>query len=145
MLYADTSALIRSYFKGESDHNELRGILLDGAEPVVTSELSRVEVASAITTAHRSGRIAQPGIFLRRFDADCGDAGAVTLLRLDAAIVLPVARQFVMEHRLRTLDAVHLAVALTQAVALAAGEPVTFVTRDSHQAAAARARGMAVA
>lgn len=145
MLYADTSALIRCYFKDEPDHEQLRGVLLGGAEPVVTSELSKVEVASAVSAAHRMRRIARPEILLDGFDIDCGEDGAVTVLRLDAAIVLPIARQLVMDHRLRTLDAIHVAVALTGGVALAAGEPVTFVTRDRHQAEAARARGLGVA
>jgi len=50
----------------------------------------------------------------------------------------------VTTHTVRTLDAIHLAVALTDATALAAGEPVVLVTRDQQQAAAARAVGLPV-
>ena len=55
-----------------------------------------------------------------------------------------VARALVAQHPLRSLDAVHLAVARTTAAELAAGEPVVLVTRDHRQAAAAEALGMAV-
>ncbi|MGH8902138.1 MAG: hypothetical protein ACRDYA_10760 [Egibacteraceae bacterium] len=51
----------------------------------------------------------------------------------------------VAAHALRVLDAVHLAVALTDAVALADEEPLTFGTRDAEQATAARAHGLTVA
>ena len=44
----------------------------------------------------------------------------------------------------RTLDAIHLAVALTDARELAAGEPVSLVTRDKAQAAAAESLGLAL-
>jgi hypothetical protein len=78
------------------------------------------------------------------FDLDCGDDGPFTLLRLDPRVVLPMARQLVGQQALRTLDAIHLAVALTDAAALTDGEPVVLVTRDEQQAAAARALGLGV-
>jgi hypothetical protein len=43
------------------------------------------------------------------------------------------------------LDAIHLAVALTEARDLAAGEPVSLVTRDKAQAAAAESLGLGLA
>jgi predicted nucleic acid-binding protein len=145
LFYADTSAVIRAYFADEPDHEPLRELLLEGDDPVVTSELTRVEFASAVTAAYRSHRVTQPSVVLDRFDADCGDEGTLTLLRLDCETALPLAYQLVTSQRLRTLDAIHLAVALTEATALAAGEPVTVVTRDQQQAAAAVARGLTVA
>ena len=45
--YADPSALLSAYFADEPERAELRGMLLEGVEPVVTIELSRVELASA--------------------------------------------------------------------------------------------------
>ncbi|MGH3718503.1 MAG: hypothetical protein ACRDRI_06590 [Pseudonocardiaceae bacterium] len=41
--YADTSALVRCYLVDEADHERLCGLLLEGREPVVTSEITRVE------------------------------------------------------------------------------------------------------
>jgi hypothetical protein len=59
-----------------------------------------------------------------------------------SALDLAGAHTLVLEHPLRTLDAIHLAVALGDASELAAGEPVIFVTRDQVQAEAARALGL---
>lgn len=145
LFYADTSALVRAYFADEPDHQHLRGLLLDGMEPVVTSELTRVEFASTVAAAARAGRLSQAPMVLDRFDADCGDEGPLTLLRFDPEPTLALAYQLVGDHRLRTLDAIHLAVALTDAVDLAAGEKVTVVTRDEDQATAARAAGLGTA
>lgn len=144
VLYADTSAIIRAYFADEPDHEPLRHLLLEGSAPVVTSELTRVEFASAVTAAHRTQRLHEPRTVLDRFDADCGEDGAITLLRLDPSTVVALARELVTSRRVRTLDAIHLAVALTDAATLASGESVTLVTRDQNQATAAIAEGLTV-
>jgi predicted nucleic acid-binding protein len=144
LLYADTSAVVRAYFADEKDHAGLRKLLLDGPDPVVTSELTRVEFASAVTAATRAHRLEMRSRLLHRFDLDCGPSGPFTLLRLDSAEVLPVARRLVTHQQVKTLDALHIAVALTDATALAAGEPVVLVTRDKQQAAAAEAVGLSV-
>jgi len=145
LLYADTSALVRAYFEDEPDHARLRERLLEGEEPVVTSELARVELASAIRAAAETGRLRRPGGVLARIDADCQERGPIALLRLRAQAVLPMAYSLVLEHRLRTLDAIHLAVALEECPTLAGDDEVVFVTRDEDQATAAAAVGFAVA
>jgi len=126
----------------EPDHNELRRQLLEGVEPVVTSELAYVELTAAIAAAGRAGRLRRPTLFLHRFEADCSDEGPIALLRLEPERVLDRARGLLVEHPLRTLDAIHLAVALLTAMELAAGEPLVFVTRDADQASAATALGL---
>lgn len=142
LYYVDTSAVIRAYLADEADHEPLHRLLFEGTEPVVTSELTRVEFASTIAAAHRANRVSDPGPLLDAFDADCDDV--ITMLVLDPDTVLPLARRLVTEHSLRTLDALHLAVASTAAAQLAAGEPVCMVTRDQRQGAAATALGLAV-
>jgi uncharacterized protein len=144
ILYADTSALVRAYFADEPEHETLRKLLIEGDQPVVASELARIEFASAVASAFRSGRLAQADRVRARFDADCGDDGVITLLRLDPTDTFELAYQLVASHELRTLDAIHVAVALTDVTTLAAGEPVAFVTRDQRQAAAATAHGLEV-
>lgn len=144
LLYADTSALVRAYFEDEGDHALLREELLEGADPVVTSELARVELASAIRAATIAGRLRRSSGLLARIDADCDEHGPIAMLRLRADAVLPVAYNLVLEHRLRTLDAIHLAVALEECPVLAGDDDVVFVTRDEDQAAAARAVGFTV-
>jgi len=144
LYYADTSAIIRAYFVDEDDHETLRRMLFEDSGPVVTSELTRVEFASATAAACRARRLSDPCPVLDRFDLDCGDDGVIAMLRLDPEATLPLARQLVTEHPLRSLDAIHLAVALTTATQLAAGEPITVITRDERQAAAAQAIGLSV-
>ncbi len=144
LLYADTSALVRAYFEDEPDHAPLRERLLEGGEPVVTSELARVELASAIRAAAAAGRLRRSEGLLARIDADCEENGPIGLLRLRAEAVLPVAYGLVLEHRLRTLDAIHLAVALEECPLLAGEDDILFVTRDEDQAAAAGAVGFSV-
>ena len=140
--YADTSAVVGAYFADEPDHEQLAAVLFDGAEAVVTSELTRVEFASAVTAAARAGRLDAADALIRQFDVDCRDDGPLSLLRFDSAQVFPLAQELVRGHRLRTLDALHLAVATTAAAALA--DEVAFLTRDLRQAEAARTLGLAV-
>jgi hypothetical protein len=66
-------------------------------------------------------------------------------LRLDPEGVFPLAHRLLTEHDLRTLDALHLAVASTSAAALAGGYSLVLVTRDDRQAAAAAAMGLETA
>jgi predicted nucleic acid-binding protein len=145
LIYADTSALIRAYFADEPDHDVLRALLLEGTSPVVSSEIARLELASAVGAAARAGRLAKWRAVLTRIDADCRREGPITLLRLRPDVVLPTARRLVLDQRLRTLDALHLAVALEECPALAAPNDIVLVTRDDDQATVAAAVGLAVA
>ena len=65
------------------------------------------------------------------------------MIELRAETILPGARNLVLRHRLNTLDAIHLAVAIEESEVL--GEPIVFVTRDDEQAIAARELGLEVA
>jgi len=142
VLYADTSALVRAYLADEPDHAELAELLLSSDRAVVTSELTRLELASAVHSAARARRLSRPQVVLDRFDADCGEDGPLVLLRFDPALVLARAHGLIGRFPVRTLDALHLAVALTGAAELAAGEPVVLVSRDSAQQKAAAALGL---
>ncbi|MGH2682401.1 MAG: type II toxin-antitoxin system VapC family toxin [Actinomycetota bacterium] len=144
LLYADTSAILRAYFADELDHEELRAMLLEGSDPVVTSEIARVELASAVRAAARAARLLKWRAILARIDADCAEDGPITLLALRPLEVLPTAYRLVIDHKLRTLDSLHLAVALEECPSLANGGAVTFITRDEDQAAAAAALGFAI-
>jgi predicted nucleic acid-binding protein len=142
LLYADTSALVRAYFADEPDHDPLRELLLEGDALVVTSELARLEFTSATTAAARAGRHHEPDVVLARFDGDCGDDGPLALVRLDAGRVLPEAHRLLQAYPLRTLDAIHVAVAVVELPGIAAGDDIGFVTRDRVQGAAATAEGL---
>lgn len=144
LLYADTSALARAYLADEPDHEMLREMLLEGPDQVVTSALARVELASAIRTAANAGRLRRWKSLLERIDADCEEQGPLTLLTLQPDVVLEPAYDLVLHHRLRALDAIHLAVALEDCPRLAGDDDIAFVTRDADQAAAASTLGLAL-
>jgi hypothetical protein len=141
-LYADTSALARAYLQDEPDHPTLRSLLLEGPDVVVTSEITRVELTSALAAADRAGRLADLATLLARVEADCGVAGRILLLAFRPDVALPRARRLVLEHPLTTLDALHLAVALDEA--LGGDEEIVFVTRDDRQRVAAGAFGLEI-
>ena len=142
MLYADASAIGRAFFADEQGHEELRALLLGSGEPVVTSELAKVELAAAVRRAGRAARFADWSALLAAVEATCALGGAITLLELRPRPTLDTARELVLEHRVRALDAIHLAVAIEDARPLAAPDELRFVTRDRDQAEAAAALGL---
>jgi uncharacterized protein len=145
LIYADSSALVRAYFPDEPDHAQLRKLLLEGKEPVVTSEVARLEFASAARAAAIGGRMSGWSELLARFDEDLAEGGPIGPIGLRPDLILPAAYRLVAEYRLRTLDALHLAVCVEQCPAFAGDDTVVFVTRDNEQAAAARALGLTTA
>ena len=143
LIYADSSALVRAYFPDEPDHADMRTLLLEGNEPVVTSEIARLELASAARAASSGGRLSRWSELLARIDLDLAEGGPIGPIGLRPDLILPAAYRLVVEHRLRTLDAIHLAVCVEECPAFAGDDTIIFVTRDGEQAAAARALGLA--
>lgn len=137
-LYADTSALARVYLGDEPEWESLEVLLFETDAFVATSELSSVELTRAVAAAERARRIGSAELLLETIDQDLGTV--IELVRLRPETVLPAARRVVLEHRVRTLDALHLAVAL-ELRDNAGVSDVVFVTRDVDQAAAATALG----
>jgi hypothetical protein len=144
LLYADSSALVRAYFSDEDDHDDLRTMLLEGKEPVVTSEIARLELASAVRAAVSGRRLPRSSELLARIDGDFAEGGRIGPIDLRSDIILPAAYHLVVEHGLRTLDAIHLAVCVEDCPAFAGDAPIAFVTRDLDQAAVARTLGLDV-
>ena len=142
IVYADPSALARAYFADEAEHDELSRLLAAPDLALVTSELSRLELASAVRAAERARRLSGADAVLRRIELDLGRR--LVTLALSAGSVLPRARELILAHRLRTLDALHLATALVLAPGLADDGVVVLLTRDDDQAAAARELGLTV-
>src|SRR5207302_4603992 len=105
---------VRTYLRDEPDHAALRNLLFDASHTVVTSELSRVELASAAASAERVGRVRRLPELLHRMDADAGPGGPIRLLTLRPNSVFPAAQRLVLEHPMRALDAIHLAVAVQE-------------------------------
>lgn len=142
LIYADTSAIVRGYLDDEPTDTELADVLFAGEHPVVTSELTRVEFASALAAVKRANRLGDIRPVLDQFDHDCGEDGPLALLPLQPG-VLPAARDLLLTAGpLRTLGAIHITVAILDATELADGDPVVLLTRDERQAAAAKAAGL---
>jgi predicted nucleic acid-binding protein len=142
LVYIDSSVLVRAYLPDEKGHDDARA-LLDGVEHLlVTATWTVVEVTSALARAARGLRVEDLDAVLAVLAADTGDDGPVTLLRGDVGQVERVSTRIVKDHAIRSLDALHLAVAQLAAVPLLdPGEPLGFATRDDAQAVAAEALG----
>ncbi len=127
MIYLDSSALMK--LVRQEDETAALGEWLDRhpAQPVVTSELGRVEVLRA---ARRVG-----DLVLAEARAVMGDLDLVPLDRAVQDIACDIG-----DPRLRSLDALHLASAL-----LLGAELTTFVAYDRRLADAAQSAGLVVA
>ncbi|GAB3133654.1 type II toxin-antitoxin system VapC family toxin [Amycolatopsis sp. NPDC004378] len=145
VLYADTSALVTAYLPDEPEHARFRELLLDGDDFILSSDFTRIEFAGAVTAAKRTGRIPDASILLAHLDEFASPAGGLMLIPFNPNRVIMAARRLVVEnYPVRTLDAIHIAVAMHDTAELTGGEPVTFVTRDERQADAAKANGFEV-
>jgi predicted nucleic acid-binding protein len=132
IVYVDSSQLVRAYLPDEDGYLEANGMLM-GEDALVTSTWTLVEVTSALSRAARGGR-ANLLDLLAAFENDTAVDGPVTLLRPDPAAVEARATEIVRAHAIRSLDALHLAVAELAAIPLASPEPCGFASRDKAQA-----------
>lgn len=138
MLYVDTSALIKRYIT-EPNSDEFDAFFM-AHTPIAISRLTLVEMRSALARRRRAGEVLpeleEQAMNEVRIDLQDGilhvypvaDEQMVQALHLiDRLSHLP----------LRTLDALHLAIAVDRSIP-------DFATADRHQAEAARALGMNV-
>jgi predicted nucleic acid-binding protein len=132
IIYVDSSVLARAYLPDENGHDAANQLLY-GEDALVTSTWTLVEVTSALSRAARSHR-AQLDDLLAAFDSDTSVDGPVTLLRPDAVAVESRAIEIVRRYAIRSLDALHVAVAELAAMPLAAPETCGFASRDAAQA-----------
>ena len=138
ILYLDASALVKRYI--QENGSEQVNAWVDAAEMVVTSLITRVEVAAAIARAGRMKLISPEEALatLRQFRSDW-----------DSFQRLPITENTVIrgdvlayEHHLRGYDATHLACALIWQETL--GLPVTLATFDSQLLKAASEEEMEI-
>lgn len=137
-LYLDASALVKRYIAENSSEEVNQWI--GEADLVVTSLITRVEVAAAITRAQR----------MKIIDPDESDA-ALNQFRFEweSFLRLSITENTVIrgdllvcEHNLRGFDATHLACALIWQESL--GLPVALATFDGQLVQAAKALRIAV-
>lgn len=135
MIYFDTSALL-PYYRKEAHSEDIQELLLRQNEPVLISELTRLEFASALARWVRMGVLEEAHAQLvgRAFDEDV--AAGRYLVRGILPEYLELARGWLLARTtsLRTLDALH--------VACAAHEDALLVTFDEAMAVAADALGV---
>jgi uncharacterized protein len=124
MLYLDTSAVL-PYYRQEARSGVVQELLLRQREPVLISDLTRLEFASALARWVRMGELSEPQAqrVERAFDDDVA-AGRYTV-RLLGPRAVERARRWLLQRTtpLRTLDALHLAGA--------AAVDAVFVTLDA--------------
>ena len=145
ITYSDPSAIMGVLLADAPDHDQLRRLIVDGAEPVFTSEIAITEVASASMAAEHGSRVSDGRLLISGFETLCANGSRIRMLTLRPARIFARACEVMTAHHVYALDAIHLAVALEDVVPLAAGEPVRFLTRDRVQADVARALGFTVA
>ncbi len=138
ILYLDSSALVKCYGDEPGALDTVN--LVDAAEMVVTSPLTRVEVASALARAVRRGVLASSG-GREAYAAFTRESPALIQVPVSEA-VLSRAQTFVWEHGLRGYDAVQLASAVAWQERI--GRTVTMATFDSRLAHAAQQAGVDV-
>lgn len=142
LVYVDSSVLARAYLPDEAAHAEAAALLTGTDHLLVTATWTIVEVTSALVRATRVGRHGDVDALLAVLAADTGEDGTVTLLRADTEQVELRALQIVREHGLRSLDAMHLAVATLAAVPLLdPGAALGLASRDEAQRQAGIALG----
>ena len=139
IIYVDSSVLVRAYLPDESGHAAANDLLL-GEDALITSTWTLVEVTSALTRAARGGR-ANLDDLLAAFETDTAIDGPVTLLRPDAVAIEARATEIVREHAIRSLDALHLAVAELAGMPLSSPDACGFASRDHAQAEVAAKLG----
>jgi hypothetical protein len=137
ILYLDASALVKRYIQEKASEDV--NAWIDSAEMVVTSLITRVEVAAAIARAGRMKLISPDETLaaLRQFRSEWESFHRLpitenTVARGDSLAV---------ENDLRGYDATHLACALIWQETL--GMPVTLASFDSQLIEAARNVNMA--
>jgi predicted nucleic acid-binding protein len=114
-LYAESSAVL-AWLLDESSASEVRRLLAE-ADIIVASDLTLIECDRVLLRAVSQGELTEADAADRR--AHLADAAAHWHILRIAAEIVDRARQPFPEEPIRTLDAIHLASALTARAAIA--------------------------
>jgi predicted nucleic acid-binding protein len=112
MLYFDTSALL-PYYRQKSSSDAVQRLLLAQSAPVLISHLTEVEVASALSRWVRMGELTEPQVnrIESAFQDDVRSGRFVRCMLEPVHFQRAVYWISMRKTSLRTLDALHLAVA----------------------------------
>ncbi len=143
IYYLDASALVKHYLIEPGSRWITELLQRTTSDRFVSTELTTVEVVSAISRAEREKRISvslRNGLAARSLE----EARRVVGLAGTSQQVLGHASQLALRYPLRAYDAVHLATALNvlgESVLSGLPAPI-FVSADTNLVAAARAEGL---
>jgi predicted nucleic acid-binding protein len=138
MIYLDSSALVKRYTE-EAGTDFVKSILAT-SELITTSKLTYPEILSALMKKVRSGEIEKKTFhgIVDKFDKDWGH-----MLVLDFHNdLLPIVKNLIEKHPLKTADAIHLSSAMW--LKFSSKADVTFVASDSNLLKAAEAEKLQV-
>lgn len=138
IAYLDSSALVKCYVLEAESLDTID--MIGRADMVVTSPVTRVEVASGLARAVRTGSVSARGAHAGYADF-AREVEAIIQVPLTDAIVTR-AQALVWEHGLRGYDAIQLASALAWQQRI--GSRVTLATFDARLAQAVGESGLAV-
>ncbi len=144
LAYADASVFVRALLVDEAGHDATHRLMLSTGGRVASWALVRVEVASALRAAREAGRLFDDADALVAERVAFDGPDRPLLLPGTGAQVLDLATAIARRRRVRAIDAMHIAVALTDGVSLAGNAPLVFVTGDARQGEAAAAEGLTV-
>src|SRR4051794_21248189 len=108
-LYAESSAVL-AWLLAEETSSAIEA-LLDGAEWIVASDLTLAECSRSLIRAHAAGSLSELEMTRKRSVLEASSAHW-TLMRIDREVLERARRRF-PEEPVRTLDALHLASALS--------------------------------
>lgn len=147
LVFTDSSVLVRAYMPDEVDHELAYRLVFEPAAgvSVAASVLARVEVTAAVRRAARSRRLTPDDAKALDLQvaADLGGAGPVLVVRSELSALATRARELVRRHRLRSLDALHLAAAEIDGRRIAGTDGLLFQTMDHDQHDVAVTLGLA--
>lgn len=136
-VYVDASALVKLFVP--EDGSDALNAALSGSVEVVLSDLALTEMASAVGRRRREGAL--DAAETRRLQRDAGKlAGACQKVELTPPVHRHAERLLLsaaLSEPLRTLDALHVALALQ-------AQAATFVTYDARLRRVAESQGLAV-
>jgi predicted nucleic acid-binding protein len=140
-VYADSSALVKRYAPERAC--QLTQVFIASASRLATSDLTRIEVVSALYRKARWNNppeltLIQVNAAYMQLDADWQQ---IMQIPVDEDLQT-IAEQVVGQYTLRGYDAVHLASALTMRDLI--GEPITVATFDLELWSACQAEGLGV-
>ncbi len=137
-FFVDTSSLAKRYLNETGSRWVLSWIEPPTENIIIVSELTQVEIYSIFARRQREQTLNAANAVILQTDFLFHAQKEYLVVPIDTDILIQ-ARQLLIKHPLRTLDAIQLSCAM-QAVALL-GSPITFISSDKNLLAAAVAEG----